>query len=694
MDEQRRRRRKRNLSIVFGSFLVTLCLLLTIFFPVFDGKTLLQYLSSHSPQVNPVSENDSAAYDYWYAPSNSFGINSTKTVNWTYWKGWLNDQFYWICQKSTNKVSWTDGSQFLHVNTVFNDTNHSAKVSIVLNTTGASTNYYYRFVLNCNETLRSYVNHSSLYEYDLTLPANTTENYTVAYNFSDLKPLLQQGVITVNSNASGGVFHCYVTTVTRIQPSRLFTIDPTFGITSGYKTVGESPIGNVIAGGWFTCNNSGVPYSITARLRASIGTYTGQRYFMIYDYTDYSSSYAGTLKARTVMDTTSLSTTSAWVTLLVNYTNGNLAARTKYYLVAWGAAGNGVLENSSAATFNIGVSDAKTYATVPQSPLTGETAKAMLCLTVYCTYYQNATLTTPKPTNGSTGVHVTPKVNITVTEPDGSAGTLYWWTNETGSWVKQQTNSSIGNGTYRYSYTGASANSHMYWWKIAFNNTYKNTTAWYVFTTEAGAGKAWYTIGTITGLALNTSKWMTRQTITGVLVNSTKWVTKQTILGAALNVSRWVTKQNLAGSFVNTSKWVTRQTVAGSITNTSRWVTKQILVGSFLNTSRWQTRQTITGVLVNSTKWRTKQQITGIVHNVSSIGWTTIQILSGTANNVTHWQTKGSFSGKIVNTSITPVYIPVGGGGSSDSLSVMFLLGVFCSMPFGVIVWKRRRKKP
>lgn len=55
-----------------------------------------------------------------------------------------------------------------------------------------------------------------------------------------------------------------------------------------------------------------------------------------------------------------------------------------------------------------------------------------------------------------------------------------------------------------------------------------------------------------------------------------------------------------------------------------------------------------------------------------------------------HWMSWANYTG--TGGGSGTVYVPLKGS-SSDSLSVMFLLGGFCSMPFGVLVWKRRRKK-
>ena len=432
---------------------------------------------------------DPAAYLYTYPPAGSLGASVFKTLNWSYWQGWLDRQFQWTCQKSTNKTVWSDAGQYLRVDTGFDGVNQSAKVTIVLNTTGAPLSYYYRFVLDCNESLLSYVNHSSLYEYDLTLPANLTENYTVAFNFSDLKPLLQQGKLTVSSNVTGGVFHCYVSTVTKIQSNKLFVIDPTFGMGAAYTSA--AGIGNYIR--YFTatnCTSSGKVATMTIYTYTNSGKQTRIKTAL---YQWVSNTNVGTRLATTAERTLTGTGSWGWQTFRFN-TSYSVVTGTKYCLAAW----SNYTSTSVGYAAGNGGNVALTYGSWP-SPMTSETDQSRN-YSMYVTYYRPATLgsTVQTPTNGTTGVHLSPSCNISVSEPDGKTGNLYWWTNETGSWVLHQTNSSIANGTYKYTFTGASSYYHTYYYKTAFNDTYNNVTAWYSFTTQEGpySGPNYYVNGT------------------------------------------------------------------------------------------------------------------------------------------------------------------------------------------------------
>jgi len=324
--------RLKYLYLGIASFLVTFCLVLTLVIPAFDKRFDVFNLYSKPKELKPLASNDSAAYTFWYPPANSFGMGVQKAVNWTYWKQWLNNSFYWTSQKSTNKVSWTDASQFLKVNTKYNVTNGTAKISIILNTTGADQNYYYRFMLNCNESLRQNATHPSLYEYDLTLPANLSEDYNISYNFSDLKPLLQQGVITVSHNISNDNFKAIVSTVTRIQPNRLFTIDPTFGYNAGGGTSYSLCSGgtNWYRGSFASPASSGTADNISIVITA----YSGLAYnyqCALYQYIDHSSEYA-----RTLIATTEVKTFSTTGTKIFNFSapKPSVVSGTNYYLIA------------------------------------------------------------------------------------------------------------------------------------------------------------------------------------------------------------------------------------------------------------------------------------------------------------------------------------------------------------------------
>jgi len=89
------------------------------------------------------------------------------------------------------------------------------------------------------------------------------------------------------------------------------------------------------------------------------------------------------------------------------------------------------------------------------------------------------------PTNKSWGVSLLPQLNITVMNPDGTAMTITWSSNSSGSWQVFGTNSSVTNGTYHQLNTNFSSNNTKYWWKIyVTDGTDCNSTVYYFSITD------------------------------------------------------------------------------------------------------------------------------------------------------------------------------------------------------------------
>ncbi|RLF43418.1 MAG: hypothetical protein DRN18_00065, partial [Thermoplasmata archaeon] len=93
-------------------------------------------------------------------------------------------------------------------------------------------------------------------------------------------------------------------------------------------------------------------------------------------------------------------------------------------------------------------------------------------------------ISNPYPADGSIDVELQPTCHIDVSDPNGDTMTIYWYENSTGSWVLRQTNSSVGNGTYYWTFTQANEEKTTYWWKVAVNDGTYNVTQVYKFTTK------------------------------------------------------------------------------------------------------------------------------------------------------------------------------------------------------------------
>jgi hypothetical protein len=78
----------------------------------------------------------------------------------------------------------------------------------------------------------------------------------------------------------------------------------------------------------------------------------------------------------------------------------------------------------------------------------------------------NPVISDPYPANSSTGVSISPTLNITVSDPDGDNMNITWLSNSSGSWVAFGWNNSVGNGTYHQIFSNASVNGEWCYWKV------------------------------------------------------------------------------------------------------------------------------------------------------------------------------------------------------------------------------------
>jgi hypothetical protein len=78
----------------------------------------------------------------------------------------------------------------------------------------------------------------------------------------------------------------------------------------------------------------------------------------------------------------------------------------------------------------------------------------------------NSVISNPYPADGSTGISISPVLNITVSDPDGDSMNITWLSNSSGSWQVFGTNNSVGNGTYHQTMANASVNGMWWYWKV------------------------------------------------------------------------------------------------------------------------------------------------------------------------------------------------------------------------------------
>jgi PKD repeat protein len=75
-------------------------------------------------------------------------------------------------------------------------------------------------------------------------------------------------------------------------------------------------------------------------------------------------------------------------------------------------------------------------------------------------------ISNPYPPDSSTGIAISPVLNITVSDPEGDNMTLTWLSNSSGSWHVFGTNTSVSNGTYHQTMSNASENAKWWYWKV------------------------------------------------------------------------------------------------------------------------------------------------------------------------------------------------------------------------------------
>lgn len=176
---------------------------------------------------NPPPGEDIEAY-IWI-PATGYGSMPHWEVNKTYVKQFLKDNMKWRLQASNNEVDWYDANSLLDVGLNWVDTNLSYKVTLTLNTTLAPKELFYRFDLACNRSLKQYAEIDG-YEWILTVPANATENYTLFFNWSDIKDLVSSGKVTLDKGVKDNFFWFRIQSVNKIPVGTVFVIDPSYGV--------------------------------------------------------------------------------------------------------------------------------------------------------------------------------------------------------------------------------------------------------------------------------------------------------------------------------------------------------------------------------------------------------------------------------------------------------------------------------
>ena len=81
----------------------------------------------------------------------------------------------------------------------------------------------------------------------------------------------------------------------------------------------------------------------------------------------------------------------------------------------------------------------------------------------------------PYPSDGATGICISPTLNITVVDAEGDNMNITWYSNFSGSWQVINTTNNVSNGTYSHVFSNASVNGQWWYWKVNVTDISNNT---------------------------------------------------------------------------------------------------------------------------------------------------------------------------------------------------------------------------
>jgi len=284
-----------------------------------------------------------------------------------------------------------------------------------------------------------------------------------------------------------------------------FELDPTFGYTdTGYSMLICGGGTERLRGAWDTMGVAdGTADSISVKF-ATIGD-TASYQCAIYEYVDYSSSYAGVLVDVTETKEVLGTDDNELITFNFDAPKPSLTASTKYYLcirITIECGFNNYIDGKSEAGY--GIYDSYFSPLTFDSPLTGEASTSSKPY-IYCSYSVGAANTAPTQSSqkiwnattkvekslNATGVSLTPTCfNVTIADTDSDHMNVTIKTNESGTWTTvNATTSGMTDGIYHgYNTSWIDTYSTKYW--VSFNvsddsewcnETYKFTTSDFIW---------------------------------------------------------------------------------------------------------------------------------------------------------------------------------------------------------------------
>ena len=446
---------KKKYWYTISAMIISFIIGLNIIIPILTGKNAIDYLMDVVSDTDEIAsevsddpiDNTSAAYDYWYAPENSFGISETKSVNWSYFKQLFLAHTDWMLEyKLYDYSEWTDGSDYLTIDRTWNDTGFW-KFNLILDV--PVDIYSARFTFGIDLPCLDYVERSG-HEVWVNYTANKTETYSCMFNWSDIASISN---LTITKGRNDDMFWF------RFRRDDIsaghYEFDPWFG----NNTIGGNNrnIEDVIVGSRYTMGPiSGTADSITAHVSSSIVAKDAR--CMIYD-TD--KNLIGTTNEVSIPG----DNVFAWRTFTFAEPKPILTANTEYNLTVFCemAVGGGLVKYY--ITGGNGMwEDTHVYG-APPNPWVPVLVGADDVLSIYCNYTEGVVGNPPIQTNpyiwdgttqhnmNTTCIQFPPTSwNVTINDPEGDLMNITVLTNESGAWtvVNQTTGSGLSNGSYNF----------------------------------------------------------------------------------------------------------------------------------------------------------------------------------------------------------------------------------------------------
>ena len=224
-----------------------------LFIPFFSFS-----VGSDDPPVVP------EPYIYWSAPPNSFGISSTKTINYSFLKDLIKDHISYELQYNTGN-GWIQANQYLDIGMDWNETGFY-KITLTFNkppTPEIDVRFYIRTSLSVLE-YTEVSNQQADIKYQIP---DTDEWYNLSFNWSDLMDIPNVEFLKgVSNNEFYFMFQKNDVPANSVWKS--YEFDPIFGEQdTGANTMG---IENALASGLYTMGSvSGIGNNISAYIKTT-----------------------------------------------------------------------------------------------------------------------------------------------------------------------------------------------------------------------------------------------------------------------------------------------------------------------------------------------------------------------------------------------------------------------------------------